>query len=154
VLEQQLDWLRAVRTERLYRTMLLGRTSPEQFREWSLPSTLASYLLTVQQERLADLDGQIEEAAAIVHETVQQVQERVRRKSEARSKKFDRILNIFAPVAGVGLAVTILGELTGMPLPATPEHSETWRLAWIIFAGLLLTGTTVGLVLLRFERKA
>lgn len=107
-LDAALDDLEGVRVAALQRQLAYRLNDGERFRSWTVPSHLATALLSRTRERMEEQGARAGEVAALL-------QSRLEKLREQRREKVDRRLRILSPVAALAALVGVYAALTTVP---------------------------------------
>lgn len=153
-LEAAFDGLEAVRVSTLERRLAYQLNDGERFRNWTVPTHLATELLRRTRGRMQEQDARAEEVATLLQSRLERFRDRLEQRRdlleqgrEVRREKVDRVVRVLSPVAALAVLVGLYSALTTLPSSSAQNLLSAIPDAAAVTLAIVALGLIVGRII-------
>lgn len=139
-LRTALDDVAAMQARKMERALLRKESiHDDRFHSWTQPTQLRSVLVRRVSDEIADLDGELAEAADVIEHAV-------RRSAELRGQRHSRLARAWSVVASAIAVVALFAALAAVPAASEPTLFPHWLHAFSVTLALTVVAVAVAVL--------
>ncbi|WP_138998660.1 hypothetical protein [Rhodococcus zopfii] len=139
-LRAALDDVAAMQARKMERVLLRKESiRDDRFPSWTQPTQLRSVLVRRVADEIADLDGELADAAEVIEHAV-------RRSVELRGQHHSRLARAWSAAASVLAVVALFAALAAVPAESEPTLFPHWLYAFSVTLALTVVTITVAVL--------
>ncbi|WP_068166180.1 hypothetical protein [Rhodococcus phenolicus] len=139
-LRAALDDVAAMQARKMERVLLRKESiHDDRFHSWTQPTQLRSVLVRRVSDEIADLDGELAEAAEVIEHAV-------RRSVELRGQRHSRLARAWSVAASAIAVVALFAALAAVPAASEPTLFPHWLHAFSVTVALTVVAVAVAVL--------